>query len=259
MRFVDLSLPLEDDRRFSPWWARTKVRYQSHTFGRRAIRLLFGLPAKYLPTGQGWANETLRLSTHGTTHVDAPWHYGPQSGGERARTIDEMPLDWFYGNGVVVDISALDTNDAADVATVEAALADAQHTIGAGDIVLFRTGNDRLWGQREYYSAGPGVSAEATRWLIERGVRLMGIDAWGFDAPLHHQARQAKLTGRPNVFWAAHYVGTELAYCQMERLANLAALPRTGFTLCAFPLKVARGSAGPARVVAMLEDHPDQR
>jgi kynurenine formamidase len=221
------------------------------------IRLLFGLSAKYLRTGQGWANENLRLSTHGTTHIDAPWHYGPRSGGIRARTIDEMPLDWFYGTGVVLNISALGTNQAADVSVVETALMEADHRISAGDIVLFRTGNDRLWGQREYYSAGPGVSADATRWLIDRGVRLMGIDAWSFDAPLHHQSRQAKATGRCDIFWAAHYVGTELEYCHMERLANLAALPSTGFTICAFPLKVAGGSAGPARVVAMLEDDPD--
>ena len=258
MRFVDLSLPLEDDRRFSPWWARTKVGYQSHQFGQRAIRLLFGLPARYLQTGQGWANENLRLSTHGTTHVDAPWHYGPTSGGKKARTIDEMPLDWFYGNGVVIDISALNANAAADIATTEAALQLANHTISAGDIVLFRTGNDRLWGQRKYYAAGPGVSAEATRWLIDQGVRLMGIDAWGFDAPLLYQAHQAKTTGSRDVFWAAHYVGTQVEYCHMERLANLDALPTTGFTVCAFPLKVAGGSAGPARVVAMLNEQSSE-
>jgi kynurenine formamidase len=258
MEFVDLSLPLENDRHFAPWWIRTRVGYQSHGFGRSVIRLLFGLPAKYLKTGQGWANENLRLSTHGTTHVDAPWHYGPETGGQRARTIDEMPLDWFYGSGVVIDISALESHAAADVTLVKAALAESNHAISAGDIVLFRTGNDRRWGQRSYFSTGPGVSAEATRWLIDQGVRLMGIDAWGFDAPLHHQAERAKATGGADVFWAAHFVGTELEYCHMERLANLDALPATGFTVCAFPLKVAGGSAGPARVVAMLPGPTDE-
>ena len=82
----------------------------------------------------------------------------------------------------------------------------------------------------------------------------MGIDAWGFDAPLRHQAREAKASRSANAFWAAHYVGTQVEYCHMERLANLTALPRTGFTVCAFPLKVAGGSAGPARVVAIVPD-----
>lgn len=253
MRLIDLSLPLEDDRSFSPYWARTKVRYQDHDFGRRAIRWLFGLSAKYLATGQGWANENLSLSTHGTTHVDAPWHYAPQCAGDTARTIDEMPLDWFFGDGVVVDISDLALTAAAEIAHVDAALQQAQHRIQPGDIVLFRTGNDRLWGQRDYYFAGPGVSPAATKWLIERGVRLMGIDAWGFDAPLKHQAELAKQSGSKDIFWGAHFVGTQMEYCHIERLANLDALPVTGFKVCAFPLKVRRGSAGPARVVAIVE------
>ncbi|REJ85486.1 MAG: cyclase family protein [Planctomycetota bacterium] len=217
MRFIDLSLPLEDDRGWAPWWARTRVKYQDHRFGRRAIRLLFGLGAKYLRGGLGWSNEVLKLSTHGTTHVDAPWHYAPVSEGRPARTIDEMPLDWFY------------------------------------DIVLIRTGNDARWRKREYYSSGPGVSAEATRWLIEQGVRLMGIDAWGWDRPLAAQAKEAKATGRTDLFWEAHYVGIDREYCQIERLANLDQLPPHGFTVCAFPLKVKRGSGGPARVVALLD------
>ena len=81
----------------------------------------------------------------------------------------------------------------------------------------------------------------------------MGIDAWGWDAPLGKQAREAKRTGRSDLFWEAHFVGVDKEYCQIERLANLSALPPKGFTVCAFPLKVKRGSAGPARVVALLD------
>ena len=251
---VDLSLPLEDDRGFSPWWARTRVKYQDHRFGSRAIRLLFGVAPSLLATGTGWANENLRLSTHGTTHVDAPWHYGPRCANQPSRTIDQMPLDWFYGTGVVVDVSDLPPNASVDVRRVQDQLASIDHQLRPHDIVLFRTGNDRLWKTRDYYSAGPGVSAEATRWLIEQGVRLMGIDSWGWDAPLRHQAAVARQSQRNDVFWAAHFVGTEREYCHMERLANLQALPPKGFTVCAFPLKVKGGSAGPARVVAIVND-----
>ena len=250
-KFVDLSLSLEDDRHFAPWWARTRVSYQSHAFGRRVIRWLFGLPSRYLQTGQGWANENIRLSTHGTTHVDAPWHYGPTCAGQPAKTIDQIPLERFFGNGLVIDISDSET-PAAQLSFVQAKLKAINHQVAPGEIVLFRTGNDRLWGQAEYYDAGPGVSAEATQWLVDQGVQLMGIDAWGFDAPLKYQAQEAKRTDDPRLFWAAHFVGTESEYCHMERLANLDQLPATGFQVCAFPLKVAKGSAGPARVVAII-------
>jgi kynurenine formamidase len=253
MRVIDLSVPLDNDAAWAPWWARNRVKRQGHKFGAFAIRLLFGVGAKYLRTGLGWANDEIKLSTHGTTHVDAPWHYAPTSEGRPARTIDEMPLEWFYGRGVVLDISHLDTNAAASVEDIQAALVKAGRGLAKRDIVLIRTGNDRLLGRREYFNSGPGVSAAATRWLIDQGVRVMGIDSWGWDAPLKHQARVARQDGRRDVFWEAHYVGVDREYCHMERLANLNALPPTGFQVCAFPLKVVGGSAGPSRIVAILD------
>lgn len=254
MRIIDLSVTLESDADWAPWFARNSVENQSHAFGAWVIRWLFGIGRKHLRTGLGWANDTIKLSTHGTTHVDAPWHYAPTSEGRPAKTIDEIPLGWCYGPGIVLDMRHLDpAGPAVSVADVEASLADIDHDLRPGDIVLVQTGNDRLLGRREYFSTGPGVSAAATRWLCDRGVRLMGIDAWGWDAPLGKQAREAKRTGRSDLFWEAHFVGVDKEYCQIERLANLSALPPKGFTICAFPLKVKRGSAGPARVVALLD------
>jgi kynurenine formamidase len=210
-----------------------------------------------LRTGLGWSNDVVKLSTHGTTHVDAPWHYAPQCEGRKARTIDEMPLDWFIGPGVVIDIRHVASDAAATADDLRRGL-PAGDPLRPGDVVLIRTGNDRRWGTREYFGSGPGVSAEGTRWLIDQGVRLMGIDAWGWDRPLHVQAREARATGRTDVFWEAHYVGVDREYCHMERLANLDQLPPRGFTVCAFPLKVRGGSAGPARVVALLDGTPVQ-
>jgi kynurenine formamidase len=94
------------------------------------------------------------------------------------------------------------------------------------------------------------VTAEATRWLFERGVRVMGIDAWGWDRPLHLQAQDALAADEAGVFWAAHQAG--LPYSQIERLVNLAALPATGFKVACFPLRIAGASAAPARVVAIV-------
>lgn len=252
MRIIDLSVTLENDAHWAPWYARNTVKNQSHAFGAWVIWWLFGLGKKHLRTGLGWANDTIKLSTHGTTHVDAPWHYAPTSEGRPAKTIDEVPLDWCYGPGVVLDMRHKDAAEPVTVADVDTALAKIPHQLRPGEIVLIQTGNDRLIGSREYFSRGPGVGAEATRHLINRGIKLMGIDAWGWDAPLGRQAKRALKTGRNDVFWEAHFVGLDKEYCQIERLANLAALPPIGFTVCAFPLKVKRGSAGPSRVVAIV-------
>ena len=250
---IDLSLPLENDRRWSPWWARTSVKYQGHRFGTRVLRWLFGVPASLLETGQGWANENLSLSTHGTTHVDAPWHYGPECEGRPARTIDEMPLDWFVGPVVILDMRhRVDECQWVTGNDVENALTRIEHELQPGDIVLIWTGCDQLWGTRDYFRSGPCMTVEATELLIDHEVRLMGIDAWGWDGPLDVQARRARSAHQRGVFWAAHYLGTRREYCHMERLANLDQLPATGATLCGFPLKVRGGSAGPARVVAFV-------
>ena len=80
----------------------------------------------------------------------------------------------------------------------------------------------------------------------------MGIDAWGWDAPLHMQAERAKSSGEPGVFWEAHQA--DLPYSQLERLMNLGALPPTGFTVSCFPLKIEGASGAPARVVAHVPD-----
>lgn len=254
MRVVDLSVPLDNDRDWAPWWARNRVRRQGHRFGARVIRWLLGLKAKHLKTGVGWANDVIKLSTHGTTHVDAPWHYGPECEGRPARTIDQMPLEWFYGPGVVLDIRGIGHDHPATPDELRTACDRIGVSLQPGNIVLIQTGNDRLLGRPEYFSTGPGVSADATHWLLDQGVRVTGIDAWGWDFPLQQQASQAIAEGRSDIFWAAHYVGVEREYCHMERLANLDQLPPTGFTVCAFPLKVVGGSAGPSRVVALVED-----
>jgi kynurenine formamidase len=94
------------------------------------------------------------------------------------------------------------------------------------------------------------VTAAATRRLWEQGVRVMGIDAWGWDGPLYLQAQAALERDEPGIFWAAHQA--DLPYAQIERLVNLNELPATGFEVACFPLRIAGASAAPARVVALL-------
>jgi kynurenine formamidase len=138
------------------------------------------------------------------------------------------------------------------VAEIEAELARIGYELKELDIVLVRTGRDSFYSELDYMARGPGVTADATRWLFERGVRVMGIDAWGWDAPLHLQAQEALDRDEAGIFWAAHQA--DLPYCQIERLVNLDALPPHGFKVACFPLKIVGGSAGPTRAVAILPD-----
>jgi len=223
----------------------------SHDGGAAEIEGLLGVSRSLLRDGEGWTRETLHLGTHNATHVDAPWHYNSTVEGRRAETIDELPLEWFFGPGVVVDFSGRSDGEVITAADMEAAIAQAGHSLATGDIVLVRTDRDAFYGQPDYIARGPGVSAEATRWLYDHGVRVMGIDAWGWDRPLHLQAADALREGRPGIFWEAHQA--DLRYAQIERLVGLAALPPTGFTVACFPLRVAGASAAPARVVAILD------
>ena len=250
MRIVDLSAPIEASPPETSAFQRNEVEYLDHAGGAQEIQALFGVGPELLRDGEGWTRETLTLGTHNSTHVDAPYHYNSTIQGAPAATIDELPLERFFGPGVVLDVRAKADGDAVTEDDLIAALATAGHDLQAGDIVLLRTGRDAFYGSPEYIGLGPGVTAGATRWLHERGVRVMGIDAWGWDRPLHLQAEDALRDQARGVFWEAHQVG--LDYSQIERLVNLGALPPTGFTVACFPLRVRRASAAPARVVAIL-------
>lgn len=252
-RFVDLSAPIAQSGEDVPEALRTEIAYSDHAAGAEQIETLLKVPARLLRDGEGWAvEEFTRLGTHNSTHVDAPWHYNSTIDGEPARTIDELPLEWFHSDGVVLDMTAKADGDAVTVADVEGELERIGHELAPLDIVLVRTGRDEFYDELAYIARGPGVTAEATRWLYERGVRVMGIDAWGWDAPLNLQAERAIERDEPGIFWAAHQCG--LAYSQIERLVNLGELPATGFRVSCFPLRIVGSSGAPARVVAMLEE-----
>ncbi len=253
MPLVDLSAPIRPSPPDTPDPFRTDIEFSDHAAGAAQIETLLGVPARLLRDEEGWATETFtRFGTHNSTHVDAPWHYNSRIRGEPAQTIDELPLEWFFGPGVVLDMTAKADGERIEVADVESELARVGHALGERDIVLVRTGRDSAIEDLSYLGLGPRVTAEATHWLFERGVRVMGIDAWGWDGPLHLQAEDARERDEPGVFWAAHQA--DLPYSQIERLTNLDALPGTGFQVACFPLPIVGASAAPARVVAILPD-----
>ena len=251
MKIIDLGVPMEA----VPGQGQAiEVTHIPHEDGATGMRQSFGCSKDDLPQGLGWAVDTLTLSTHAGTHVDAPWHYSPVSEGKKARTIDEMPLEWFYGDGVVLDMRHKPKGSAVSVDDLKAALKGIGYTLKPGDIVLIQTGTDKYWGMLEYMEAGCGMTGESTLWLIGQGIRVMGTDAWGWDRPFWAIREEFQKTGDKSIIWGGHYAGIEKEYCHIEKLANLDKLPRPfGFKIACFPIKIVGGSGGWSRVVAILD------
>lgn len=252
MNIIDLSKPIQYNKS-DPWFMKVKIKHKPHRKAKWLIRFL-GLPRKLFPKGfDGWADDTIqKMGVHSTTHIDAPWHYSPTVNGEKAKTIDEIPLDWCYGEGLVIDMKHKVDFDPITVEDLTSFLSQNDLTINKGMIVLIKTGRDKFNGTKDFHKVGTGMSAEATEWLIDQGIKVMGIDSWGWDLPLPHMLKQAKKTNNSELFWEAHLVGQRKEYCHMEQLVNLDALPYSGFKIAVFPLKIVGASAAPARVVALM-------
>jgi kynurenine formamidase len=254
MQIIDLSKPIQFNRG-DPHFMQVRIKHKPHGAAKTLVWLL-GLPRRLFPNDfTGWADDTItKMGVHSTTHIDAPWHYGPESGGKRAQTIDEMPLEKCIGPGVVLDLTHKADDEAITVEDLQAALAKTGATLDAKTIVLIRTGRDKLMGTKAFWTTGTGMSKEATEWLIDQGPSVMGIDQWGWDLPFRAQIAKAKAEDDATLFWEAHRVGQRKPYWHMEQLTNLSALPPSGFEVMVFPLKIVGGSAAPARVVAVIRD-----
>lgn len=254
MRIIDLSKTIEYNRN-DPWFMRVKIKHKPHKKAYWLIRLFLGLPKRLFPNQfTGWADDTIKsMGVHAVTHIDAPWHYSPTCEGKKAKTIDEVPLEWCYGPGVVINMSHKPDNEVISVDDLKAQIRKDDITINKGTIVLIRTDRDRFMGTKEFPERGTGMSAAATEWLIDQGVKVMGIDQWGWDLPLKYQAKKAKQDNDNQLFWEGHLVGARKEYCHIEQMTNLSALPVQGFHVAVFPLKIKGASAAPARVVAMLD------
>jgi kynurenine formamidase len=249
VRIVDLSVPMDNDAgEPDP----PHIEYLDHDRGAQQAADWFGLTKEDFPDGKAWANEYVKLSVHTGTHVDAPHHYAPTSGGKRSRTIDELPLEWFFADGVVLDFSNKAAGETIDVEDIERELMHIDYTLKPFDIVMIRTDTDKKFYQKDYASQHAGMSANATRYLIKHGIKVMGIDGWGWDIPFRVQAERYKTERKSGILWAAHFVGKEAEYCQIEKLANLDKLPPYGFKVAAFPVKIKGAGAGWARPVAIF-------
>lgn len=253
-RVVDLSVSLEAGIASDPPPLVPRIRYLDHASGACVFAPMLGLEPAQMLEGMGPASEELEITTHVGTHMDAPWHYHPtMNRGERAITIDEVPLEWCIGPGVKLDFRHLPDGHVVTPAQIQDELARIGHTLSPGDIVLVNTSAGLRYGHDDYLAKGCGMGRDATLFLTDLGVRVCGTDAWSWDAPLVHQRAEIARTGNAALAWEGHKAGAEAAYCHMEKLSNLESLPATGYTVCAFPVKVARGSAGWVRAVALFD------
>jgi kynurenine formamidase len=206
--------------------------------------------AGYTEQGYYYAANRFRAAEHGGTHIDAPLHFAAGH-----PSVDAIPLEQLVGPAVLIDVSEACAADPDHAVGVAELLADEARSgrIPDGAIVLLRTGWSSRWPDRIRYlgtdergSAAaaklhfPGLGAEAARWLVEaRRVHAVGLDTASIDPGASKRFDTHQLL-------FAHDVPA------FENLAGLERLPARGFEVIALPMKIAGGSGGPLRAIALL-------
>ena len=180
----------------------------------------------------------LSMSDHAGTHVDAPSHFNPDP---KAHSIDQVPLENFYTEGICLDLSHVPLRHEIAVGEMEVALAKSGQQIKPRDTVLINMGvNKRLFGTPGYATDFPGLHVDAVHWLADRKILMFGVEAVS-------PARQ----GEAN--FKAHIACAERGITHIECLWNLEALVGKGrFRFIAFPLRIRGGTASPIRAVAII-------
>ena len=255
-KFIDISIFLENDVISDPPIYRPKINYIDHKTSAPDLLGFFpGLNQNELPEGEAWSIEKIELITHNGTHLDAPYHFAStMNKGERAITIDEVPLEWCFQHGVKLDFRHFPDGYVVTAHDVAEELERIGHTLSPLEIVVINTSAGKAYGDDDYVSRGCGMGYEATMYLLERGVRLTGTDGWSWDAPFVYTQEKYAETGDPKLIWEGHKAGRDIGYCHLEKLHNLEVLPPFGFIISCFPFKIRGASAGWTRAVAILQE-----
>jgi kynurenine formamidase len=258
-RVIDLGVFL-DQAAYPPWGYR--VNHVTHKSGAKAMASFLNVrssdPANSVgeddfPASLGLAWTQVSLSDHTGNHIDAPYHFGPQVEGRPAKTIDQVPLEWCIGPGVRLDFRAFRRRDVGRD-EIRRELDRIGVELAPGMIPLLWTGaDDQIQNDNRYWQEQGGLSEDGLHYLLDQGVRLVGIDAYAMDVSYDTMAESLQ-TGEPR-FFPLHFVGREREHMHLEKLTNLAALPRShGFLFVAFPIKLRGGSAGWVRPVALVPE-----
>ncbi|MFZ5634022.1 MAG: cyclase family protein [Bacillota bacterium] len=189
------------------------------------------------------AHYVVVLSDHAGTHIDSMFHMDPKAPG-----ADQIPLEYCYGDGVVLDFTDKPVGHTITVEDVKAALQKINYRLKPLDIVLIYTGASRCNKEDRYLTEHCGMTRESTLWLIDQGIKVMGIDAPTFDPPVKTMFEIKK-------FWEAHRVMNEREYYHLENMANFDRIPRPhGFTVSVLPVRWKGTTGAPVRAVAIVEE-----
>ncbi|MEM3072765.1 MAG: cyclase family protein [Candidatus Bathyarchaeia archaeon] len=251
-RIIDLTLPIYPFHQ--DFVGFPKVCKWGHVEGARLNSVPAGVDPEDFPEGMGQAWEEATLTTHLGTHLDSPYHYYPTTAGKPAKTIDKVPLDWTVGDGVVLNLTHKKPRQFITKDDIIKALKKINYQLKQYDIVLIRTDWDKKWGKRTYFEDHPGMSAEATSYLLDQGIVNIGVDTFGFDRPFKAMGDDYKRTGDKRYLWPAHFVGKDREFIHYERLANLDKIPVPyGFIFVGAPVVIEGASAGWTRAFAIVE------
>jgi kynurenine formamidase len=179
----------------------------------------------------------LQLGEHTGTHVDALNHMGRQF---RGQSIDTMPLTMFYTEGICLDLSHKGFRELIEISDLEHALSMAKLEIKPGDTVLLYTDHYRRAFGTDEWDNGPGLSADAARWLGQQKVAAFGVES--MSPGVRHVSNKD-----------VHRICGEMGFTHYENMINLHKLVGRGrFRFIGLPLKIRGGTGSPVRAVAIF-------
>jgi kynurenine formamidase len=236
-KLIDLSMPVHNDMVAFPRVVHPSIAMYE-TWQQFAERV--GAAAH----GVNWltAHCLIVMGDHIGTHIDSLRHMRDDAPGPEG-----IPLEYCYGDGVCLDFRHLPKGAGITVEDVKAALTKINYTLKPLDIVLIHTGAGKIQDSQAYLTDHVGMTAAATHYLLDQGIKVMGIDAVTFDPPVWAMFERKQ-------FWEAHRVMLEREHYHMENMTNLDQLPGYGFTLSVLPIKWVNTTAAPVRAVAILDN-----
>lgn len=265
MEIIDLSLPI-DDRAFEVH--KVDIERISHSEGvEKFNRTIMGKTLKGkieyalgkrivkkedLPDEEFLSLEIVHSPVHIGTHLDYSFHYGSRCEGRISKTAEEIPLEYCYQNAVKLNLTHKEPNEVITACDIESSLARINYKLKSLDIVLLYTGADKLFGTQKYFADYPGVDISAIDYLLDRGVKIFGVDTMGIDRPYRFMLEEFLETKNIKCFYPAHFYGRKREFIHIERLANLEGIPDFGFKVACFPIKIKYTGAAWARVVAII-------